>query len=182
MGDAPRRAPGPQGAPPPEDLTQQDRDGAHNSGGRGKPRRGAVPGVPTRARWPMARVGGVVLLVVCLAAPASLPGDKAPRTDRHGDPLPEGALARVGSVRLRHASAVGGLAFSPDGKVIATGGYDEAMYLWDARTGRELRRLRQIKGQVYAVAFSPDGRLVAASGGHNTIHLWDPATGREARR
>src|SRR4051794_7715555 len=99
----------------------------------------------------MTRVGGVVLLVTCLAAPAALSGGKAPRTDRHGDPLPDGALARVGSTRLRHASAVGGLAFSPDGKVIATGGYDEAMYLWDAGTGRELRRLGEIKGQVYAV-------------------------------
>lgn len=130
----------------------------------------------------MLRPGCWVLLLVAGAIAPGTSQEAKPRTDRRGDPLPAGAIARLGSARLRHAGAIGSLAFAPDGKWLATGGYDEALYLWNARTGRELRRFAAIEGQVYAVAFAPGGRLLAASGGHNTIHLWEPDTGREVRR
>jgi WD40 repeat protein len=130
----------------------------------------------------MSRLTAYVLLVAGVAAPWTLPGPPARPLDRLGDPLPPGAVARLGTVRLRHSAGITALAFSPDGKVLATGSHDQTLRLWEVRTAREIRRLPEIKGQVYTLAFSPDGRLLAASGGHNTIHLWDTGSGREVHR
>src|SRR5262245_9580608 len=105
------------------------------------------------------------------------PAEKRP-VDQQGDPLPEGAVARLGTIRLRHAGGALTVAFSPDGKTIASGGGDEFLRLWDARTGKEVQRL---EAGVEYVTFSPDGRLLASSGGQ-TVQLWDRATGKELRR
>src|SRR4051812_19491215 len=77
------------------------------------------------------------------------------RLDRYGDPLPTGALARLGSLRWRHAGVASVVAFSPDGKVLASGGHDCLVRLWDFRTGKELRRFRGHTGRIYSLAFSP---------------------------
>src|SRR5688572_30373532 len=62
-------------------------------------------------------------------------------TDSNGDPLPPGATARFGTMRLRHGQYVRSVAFSPDGKELASSSYDGAIRFWDPGTGIELRRL-----------------------------------------
>src|SRR5579871_6057051 len=80
-----------------------------------------------------------------------------------------------------HAKFVWALAFSPDGKVLATAGFDETIRLWEVRTGRELATLRGHTDQIGALAFSPDGNLIASASHDETIRLWDPASGHEVQ-
>jgi WD40 repeat protein len=98
------------------------------------------------------------------------------RTDRHGDPLPDGAIARLGTVRWRHGVFVHALAYSPDGKKIVSSGVGRALVLWDASTGKELRQFAS-RGQPHGVVFSPDGKYIAAIPG--MAQVWEVATGKK---
>ena len=66
-------------------------------------------------------------------------GQAGPGVDLYGDPLPPGALARLGSERLRHPNYVFAVTFTPDGKTVASMGQDGFIRLWDAATGKEIR-------------------------------------------
>src|SRR5262249_42841817 len=61
--------------------------------------------------------------------------EERPRTDAHGDPLPPGAVARLGTVRFRHEGWIGGIALSPDGRTLAATAGKSAAF-WDVSTGR----------------------------------------------
>ena len=73
------------------------------------------------------------------------------------------------------------MAFSPDGRLLATAGDDSTARLWDPATGEHLRTLTGHASEVNGVAFSPDGRLLATAGDDSTARLWDPATGEHLR-
>jgi WD40 repeat protein len=82
----------------------------------------------------------------------------------------------------RGYQSVGGIAFSPDSRTLATGGAHTA-YLFDVATGRIRATLahearENYEDQVEAVAFSPDGKLLATASQDGTAKLWDAATGK----
>jgi WD40 repeat protein len=105
-------------------------------------------------------------------ASASKEGAASPR-----EALPAGAVRRLGTTRFRTGSRILCVAFSPDGKILATGGGDDPVRLWDAETGKEIRQLKDT--WVFAIAFSPNGQTIATGGGFKTVRLWNAATGQE---
>ena len=73
-----------------------------------------------------------------------------------------------------HTTTVYSVAFSPDGKMLASGSGDGTICLWNATTGEHLQTL---EGSGYSVAFSPDGSTLASASWDDTIRLWNATTG-----
>src|SRR5262245_20795951 len=98
-----------------------------------------------------------------------------PALDADGDPLPEGAAARIGSLRFRCGGGCARrLAVAPDGKRIAVSTHDPpdgcSVVLFETKTGRVLRRMPGLGGPV---AFSPDGTLIVSGDGQGKLVLWE---------
>src|SRR5262245_22593851 len=127
-------------------------------------------------RWTALAVLGLT------AALASAEEKPAARVDLYGDPLPEGAVARLGMVRLR-ARCAQCLAFSADGKLLAAGNSDRTARLWDTTTGKEVVRCHgDGLGGVEQVALSPDGGTLATLDPERGVRLWDARTGQHLRQ
>ncbi len=75
-----------------------------------------------------------------------------------------------------HTKKVLGVAFSPHGSTLASGGYDNIIHLWDVWTGKSKKTLRGHTDGVSSVAFSPDGKILASGSWDDTIRLWDVST------
>jgi WD40 repeat protein len=118
-----------------------------------------------------------VTKTVRVVAAEGAPGESAQQTDLYGDPLPVGAVARIGSLRFRTRGAVEALAFSPDGKLIASAGNGDALRVWDASTGQLYRSLpgpRAINFAQVAVAFLPEGkRLAVGPYAEGKFRIWN---------
>ena len=108
-----------------------------------------------------------------------------PALDHFGDPLPAGAIQRLGTVRFRPGGEVHALAISPDGKWIVSAGVGGIRF-WDSVTGRPGDTLRGHKSHVFSVQFSADGKRLVSAGaedvgagpGTGKLIIWDLSTRR----
>jgi WD40 repeat protein/tRNA A-37 threonylcarbamoyl transferase component Bud32 len=78
-----------------------------------------------------------------------------------------------------HRGPVKVLLFSPTGKLLASGGADGVIKLWDAVSGKEEGTLQGHKGEVRGLAFSPDGKVLASASADGTVRLWGVLSGKE---
>src|SRR5439155_7545263 len=138
--------------------------------------------------------GHSAVLILFLLMPGALFAQN-PTADRFGDPLPPGAIARLGTVRWRHGDGATFVAFLPGGKVLLTVGRDETVREWDVATGKELRRFsladesagltagRTRVGPIFwGVALSADGKMLAVPAPSSGVRLFDVAAGKELRK
>ncbi|MBL8795762.1 MAG: WD40 repeat domain-containing protein [Planctomycetia bacterium] len=122
----------------------------------------------------MVHRGSSFLLLSWLLVAA--PVRSEPVLDLHGDPLPAGAIARMGSARWNHGARVGAVLVSGDGKTVASFGDDGILKFWEPANGK---MIRQLQGLPAAQMLSPDGSLLATADRDGSTRLHDAATGME---
>src|SRR5438105_2207576 len=80
-----------------------------------------------------------------------------------------------------HSDLIFRIAWSPDGRVLASGSKDATIRLWDGQTGQPLKALEGHSRGIYSMAWSPNGGVLASGSYDGTIRLWDGQTGRPLR-
>ena len=147
-------------------------------------------------KWSMLVTGMLTAAVIATLAHEHLTAQE--KADQNGDPLPAGALARMGTLRWRHGDTVSFVAYASEGKAVLTAANDGSIRLWDRDTGKEIRRFDQKQGaqpglqpgavvigwSAYGrgagrIAVSKDGKALATVLQNNIVQLWNVDTGKE---
>jgi WD40 repeat protein len=95
--------------------------------------------------------------------------------------VPDHVSGILGSMRLRHSQEITDVAFSPDGKRLATAGKDRFVKIWDMENGHELLTYKGHTDSVRCLTFNPQGTLIASAGDDADVRLWDPVSGKDVR-
>lgn len=80
-------------------------------------------------------------------------------------------------ISMGHSSRIICVAWSPNGKYIASGSFDKTVMLWDASNGQHIRTYKEHTQRIQALAWSPDSRYIASASNDASIHVWEAATG-----
>jgi WD40 repeat protein len=108
-------------------------------------------------------------------------GLDASATAQAEQPAPAAANPPIEIVpKVAHSDKVWTLAYSPNGRILASGSQDDTIKLWDAATGRLMRTIDVDFGLVKSIAFLPDGQSFVS--GTYGVHLWDTISGRLLRK
>jgi WD domain, G-beta repeat len=91
---------------------------------------------------------------------------------------PQGLPAQPEHTWTAHKDSIYTLAFSPDGILLASAGYDRIIKLWNPTDAKLVRELKDHSDTIYAVAFHPDGKLLASGSADRAVKVWDATTGR----
>ncbi len=119
-------------------------------------------------------------ILLALQAIASSSADGKPVLREAEEALHRAVQASRLQLTLRgHTGGLNDVAFSPDGKRLATASNDKSAKVWGAASGQELFTLCCHADVVYKIAFSPDGKRFATASGDKTVKTWDAATGKE---
>lgn len=149
-------------------------------------------------RWQLSFLRLLIMILIALFVlnPAPFSFGKDPRggtialqgeADRFGEPLPQYAWARLGTIRWRHGGRLLCVVFHPKGKTIVSTSEDQTVRIWDISNGNELRRLEGYRGCVRSIAFDPKGERLAAVAvdsplgkiARGQLLLWEYKTGRK---
>ncbi len=120
----------------------------------------------------------VVIAVFAAACNSAVGGD------RYGDPLPDNAIARLGTIRLRHqTSPTNGVAFSRDGTMLVIGGYGGEVTVWERATGKLIRRFGSdavVDDRYVTCTISPNGtEVLTLSLYKRVLNRWNIKTGKK---
>jgi WD40 repeat protein len=132
--------------------------------------------VRTHIHRPFLRAIAVLSVFTAAVGPSAGDEPARPRLDAFGDPLPDGAIARMGSVRFRHAG-LSDFTWLPDGKSVATIGQDGTVRVWEAETGRQLKRVALQEAASNLFAISADGKI-ATGCTNEAIRVWEADSGK----
>jgi WD40 repeat protein len=143
-------------------------------------------------RWGLEPRGPAVLVGGADTGQFATPGFSAEQkllatvnvNESKGEPAEAIRLVDATTGRLRHtleghARQIRSLAFSTDGKLLATGGVDGGVRLWDTGTGKERAVWEGHAGRVRSLAFREDGKVLAAGDHEGVVRLWDVEAGKE---
>jgi RNA polymerase sigma factor (sigma-70 family) len=115
-------------------------------------------------------------------ASAKAEGKPARQTDLYGDPLPAGAVARLGSLQLRHYG-LSNVAFGANGTTLVSVGADRLVRFWNVAAGTLVRtiQLQGTAGPGYGASLSADGKTLACWD-NGAVYFWDTNSGKELKR
>ena len=114
----------------------------------------------------MVRVKAIISLVLCLPGLLNMTAQ-------------EQVIETV--IQTGHYGSIRAVAFSPDGKLAATGSADKTIKLWEVNTGREIRSYLGSAGTVHQLAFGPGGKQLASIDAEYRVKLWEVETSKEIR-
>ena len=138
--------------------------------------------LPRTAVYPLLVVAIILLPEWTASAEPGSGIARAAHVDAYGDPLPRGAMLRIGTGRLHHGDFVTHVGFSPDGKTVVSSSWDGTLRSWEVTSGKEIHCFAGHQHAVMSFSISKDGKTLASISQDYTIRIWDLRTGKELRK